>query len=1403
MSQELDLEKVLRWLEEHADDPAIRQRVLPLFGAMSLPSGNNSFNQRRQRSNSFQSAFSGHLDLDSEDNESLHRSISSVNRLAKRYGEDDFSSVEAALAGGLENLLEEVYAMIQHKPPQYDIEFKDLSYCAEVDIADDTIATVGSQLLEMLCLCKRKPKARRTVLSNLTGKLKAGTATLILGPPRSGKSAFMKVLAGRAVENGSCRIDGEVLYNGKRKSDLQLPRLAGYISQRDLHLPTLTVRETLDFGRLCTGGSSVSSLLADQTESAQKLLKLYDLSLELQMTLLGIAHVADTLVGDEVIRGISGGQRKRVTSGEMLAVFLPMLFADEISTGLDSAATYDICKSMILHSHVFRSLTVISLLQPPPEVFDLFDNILVIDKGHIIYHGPREKVMPFFESIGYERPPTKDIADFLQEVSTELGAGFVARGAKPPRTPEEISRAFRESEYFGIDAEARQAVTGGNTGVQSADTPFTNFFQQEYPNSFAVCFKLLLRRQLSLIRKNTTALRARFGQSIMTGILTGTLFWQMPMDNAQLHYGVLFNSLMSLSLGGMSSIPQVVQERDVAIKQMSARFYPAGAYALATTISLVPTAILETLIFGSIVYWFTGLANEFTRYLFFLLTLFLSSMSMTSLFRLIAVSSPNATGAQSVGSLIVLVSILFCGFMITKGNIKAWWVWAYWTTPLSWSFTALALNEYKAAKYNIPFNPMMPNLTLGDKFLMNNDFTTDGYRQYTSLLYLVAFITVMVSLFSLALKCIRWPETHDTVKPPHPSDAPSLDAAPSSEPGPTDKTRLVSVRSEIDFTPVTLSFHEICYSVTVPHEKTKFSLRLLDVVSGYALPGTMTALMGSSGAGKTTLLDVLAFRKTGGLITGEVLLNGHPADPLTFTRLAGYVEQMDIHSPSATVLEALRFSAALRLPRTTSDDDKEAFVQRVMHLLELEPLAGTMIGKKGQGLSVEQAKRVTIGVELVANPSILFLDEPTSGLDSRAAQIVMRAIRNIAKTGRTVICTIHQPSNEIFSMFDSLLLLKKGGETVFFGELGKDSCNLINHLQSIPDAPRFQPSQNPATYMLDVIGAGTGGQATHDFSLIFQRSAMCADMQKRLREIEQKPGAALRFDDRFAAPMSVQLKMLFRKSGRAYWRSPQYNLTRSILNVVIALLLGSIYYQIKVVNIPTMFSMTAVQFLAAAFLGVLNFVSILPVMALERAAYYRERASNMYSVQAYAVAFAVVELPFLFTSTLLFCGPFYWMVGLKSDAKAFAFWTLTHGLYTAFMTFYGMMLSVLLPDQTTAQLAGTALVTLWNLFCGFIVPKESIPVVWKFLYYMNPLTYTIQAMLSSQYHCEGPDCPMMEALDFKTGKMVPVSVWKYAQAAFGLDYDNIWYDILILFACFVTCRIGTVLGQKYVVHATR
>ena len=314
-------------------------------------------------------------------------------------------------------------------------------------------------------------------------------------------------------------------------------------------------------------------------------------------------------------------------------------------------------------------------------------------------------------------------------------------------------------------------------------------------------------------------------------------------------------------------------------------------------------------------------------------------------------------------------------------------------------------------------------------------------------------------------------------------------------------------------------------------------------------------------------------------MTGTITLNGRPKDQALWLRVSGYVEQLDVHSPGTTIREAVDFSASLRLPATVSGEERGAFVDAVMSVVELDAIADRLVGTiDAGGLTFEARKRLTLAVELGANPSVCFLDEPTSGLDARAALVVIRAIKNVASTGRTVVCTIHQPSYSLFTAFDKLLLLAKGGRTCYFGDLGVNSEALISYFDatsaSLPSSklPRLAPGANPATWMLTAA-------ADPDFAPAYERSSLAA---ANLRDVtgyllDETHGSSLDNDleapllstttttrkpmvvSRYATSSVRQFQILAKKFAVTYWRSPQYNVARGLVSVVIAFIFGSCY----------------------------------------------------------------------------------------------------------------------------------------------------------------------------------------------------------------------------------------------------
>ena len=226
---------------------------------------------------------------------------------------------------------------------------------------------------------------------------------------------------------------------------------------------------------------------------------------------------------------------------------------------------------------------------------------------------------------------------------------------------------------------------------------------------------------------------------------------------------------------------------------------------------------------------------------------------------------------------------------------------------------------------------------------------------------------------------------------------------------------------------LSLVFRDLQYSIGKSPER---AARILKGVSGHVFPGQMCALMGGSGAGKSTLLDLLAYRKTGGFITGEYYVGGQPEKPSS--KWCSYVTQDNVHISLFTVRETLEYAALLRLDEATPPAKRKERAEDVMKMLGLEDVADVLVGNAMvKGISGGQARRLSIGVEIVQLPDVIFLDEPTTGLDSQISHEVMSAVRNIANHNRTVVCTIHSPSEAVYHLFDSLLLLALGRQTYF------------------------------------------------------------------------------------------------------------------------------------------------------------------------------------------------------------------------------------------------------------------------------------------------------------------------------------------------------------------------------------
>ncbi|KAK1929172.1 ABC transporter G family member 31 [Phytophthora citrophthora] len=1346
----------------------------------------------------------------------------------------DFTSVDGLLAGGMFAMHESVAAAVEStlgRPiPEVEIFFRDLHVAARLPLArpgseGPQVPTIWTQVKQGVMKCfSNEETAEKEILKGVTGVFKPTRITLVLGQPGSGKSSLLKILSGRFPMNKTIGVSGEITYNGVPRSQLlsRLPRFIAYTNQKDDHYPQLTVQETFEFAHRCCGGANLEPWVlkalqnckGEQHERAVKVMTAqHKFAADIRVKSLGLDRCKDTMVGNAMVRGVSGGERKRVTTGEMTFGRKRAMLLDEISTGLDAATTFDIVNSLKSLTRHFKANIVVSLLQPPPEVFNLFDDILIMNEGRIMYHGPREQVQEYFEAMGFHCPPRKDVADFLLDLGTDKQHSYISDNHPDivPFESADFAERFRHSDIFQETLTYMRTRSGHKSDLfDPLQDPCV--FRQSFFDDLAT----VLRRQWKIKLRDRTFLIGRGFMVLVMGLLYGSVFWQMNDANSQLILGLLFSCTMFLSMGQAAQLPTFMEARSVFYKQRGANFFRSLAYVMASSLTQIPFAIFETLLFGSIVYWMGGYVALADRFISFLVTLFLCQMWFTAYFFFLSAAAPSITIAQPVMMVSILFFVMFGGFLLRKTDIPDYFIWFYWIDSVAWSIRSLSINQYLAPKFDVCVYGGIDyctrfGTTFGKYSLKLSGLPTEAVWIYLGWLYFFVGYLVLVFAAHLVLEYKRYesPESTTVVQADLDAKAGPPDAKINIKkvaPAPQAHVTVPIMTPRTRAPPVTLAFHELWYSVPMPGGKKGEDIDLLQGVSGYAKPGTMTALMGSSGAGKTTLMDVIAGRKTGGKIRGKILLNGYPANDLAIRRCTGYCEQMDIHSESATIREALVFSAILRQNASVPVKEKMESVEECITLLELGPIADKII----RGSSTEQMKRLTIGVELVAQPSIIFMDEPTSGLDARSAKLIMNGVRKIANSGRTIVCTIHQPSSEVFSFFDSLLLLRRGGRVVFFGELGKDSSNLIDYFEAAPGVKPIEPGYNPATWMLECIGAGVGvtGSGT-DFADHFVKSDLKALMDKDLdKDSVLRPSAdlpELKFSNQFASTGWMQFDLLCRRFFHMYWRTPTYNLTRLMISVMLGAILGVIYQATDYTTFTGANAGVGLVFISTVFLGIIGFNSVMPVAAEERTAFYRERASETYHALWYFIAGTLVEIPYVLLSTLAFTIIYFPSVGFSGFSTFINYW-LVVSLNALLFVYFGQLLVFALPSVAVASIAGALLSSIFMLFAGFNPPANNIPLGYKWIYYISPPTYSIAALVAIVF----ADCPdgSSSNLGCQVLKNAPptvgnISLKQYVEFAFNMKSDYIMRNVLILGILIVVFRLLALLSLRYISHLKR
>ncbi|XP_057518787.1 ABC transporter G family member 35-like [Amaranthus tricolor] len=1283
------------------------------------------------------------------------------------------------------------------------------------NFAEAIIGMIGIKLAE---------RKKLTILKDISGIVKPSRMCLLLGPPSSGKTTLLLALAGKL--DPSLKVQGEVTYNGHRLDEFVPQKTSAYISQNDVHIGSMTVKETLDFSARCQGVGSRYELLSElaRREKQHGLKPDPEVDLFMKATamegvesnlivdytlrILGLDICRDTLVGDEMQRGISGGQKKRVTTGEMIVGPTKTLFMDEISTGLDSSTTFQIVKCLQQIAHLSDATILMSLLQPAPETFELFDDIMLLSEGQIVYQGPREHVVEFFESCGFRCPERKGTADFLQEVTSKKDQEQYWADKTKPYKYIPVSEFVTRFKRFHVGLRQDNELSVPYDKAQSHKAALV---YDRYSVPYKELLKASFDKEWMLIKRNPFVYIFKAIQIMIVAAITSTVFIRSRMHtrneaDGALYMGALIFTLIINMFNGFAEMAVIMQRLPVFYKHRDLLFHPAWTFTLPSFCLGIPISIFESIVWTSVTYYSIGFAPEASRYFKQLLLVFLIQQMAAGLFRVTAGLCRTMIIANTGGALSVLLMFMLGGFILPKSQIPNWLQWGYWVSPLSYAFNALAVNEMFAPRWmnKLASDGVTP---LGVQVLKSFNVFPYSYWYWIGAGGLVGFIVLSNLIFTVALtylnplgkpQAIISKDDENDMEDDHPEKrSKKLSSADGNNTRELALQRIMSRSNPngfsrndssveaangvapkrgmvLPFTPLAMSFDDVSYFVDMPPEMkeqgvSEDRLQLLREVTGAFRPGVLTALMGVSGAGKTTLMDVLAGRKTGGYIEGDIRISGFPKIQETFARVSGYCEQTDIHSPQVTVKESLIYSAFLRLPKEVSNEEKLIFVEEVMELVELDGLKDAIVGLPGvTGLSTEQRKRLTIAVELVANPSIIFMDEPTSGLDARAAAIVMRTVRNTVDTGRTVVCTIHQPSIDIFEAFDELLLMKRGGQVIYSGPLGRNSHKVVEYFESIPGVPKITDQYNPATWMLEVSSIAAEVRLEMDFAEHYKSSSLYQRNKALVKELSVPPPGAkdLYFPTQYAQSTWGQFKSCLWKQWMTYWRSPSYNLVRYFFTLSAALIVGAIFWKVgtNLDNANSLNIVIGAMYAAVLFVGICNCGTVQPVVAVERTVFYRERAAGMYSALPYAISQVVVEVPYIFIQAAYYSIIVYAMMSFQWTAGKF-FWFFFITLFSfLYFTYYGMMTVSITPNHQVASVFAAAFYALFNLFSGFFIPRPKIPKWWVWYYWICPVAWTVYGLIVSQY---GDLTQTLKGTGFPQDPMIK----DYIQVHFGYDPD--------------------------------
>ncbi|ETL28695.1 hypothetical protein L916_18006, partial [Phytophthora nicotianae] len=384
-----------------------------------------------------------------------------------------------------------------------------------------------------------------------------------------------------------------------------------------------------------------------------------------------------------------------------------------------------------------------------------------------MYHGTCNEALGYFENLGFKCPPSRDVADFLLDLGTNKQYQYEVKldGGVIPRTPSEFADAFKRSTIYGQTLSDLEDPVAPSL-VEDMKTHMVT--HPEFSQSFWASTLLLMKREIMITRREMSAMVGRMIMSTVIALLCSSVYYQFDTSDAQLAMGIIFESILNLSVGQAAQIPTVMAAREVFYKQRGANFFRTASYVLSNSVVQLPAIILETVVFSAIVYWMCGFLSSFWNFFVFVVILCLINAALAAFFFFLASASPNLNVANPLSSVSIVFFVMFAGYTITKDQIPDYLIWMYWINPTSWGIRALGINQY----INSHFDKCVYNgfdycaqygMTMGEYSLSTYEVPSDKFWLWYGMVFMAATYVLFLFLSCIALEYHRFERPENVV----------------------------------------------------------------------------------------------------------------------------------------------------------------------------------------------------------------------------------------------------------------------------------------------------------------------------------------------------------------------------------------------------------------------------------------------------------------------------------------------------------------------------------------------------------------------------------------------------------------------------------------------------------------